>query len=212
MDTFKTMSKKGNSKLGKDTLIFNIGSAGDCPSLKRGFCKLGKNCYAYKAEYRWKPVKPYRDRQAAYWKSTDIGQICMEAENHINRMRKRPAYFRFNESGDFYGQVDVQKMDVLAGHLKEKFGIKTYGYTARKDLDFSGVKHMMVKGSSNDAGNNGTTIVRHGQKIHKQGNKPSWYHLFYKENGKIFAVCPGDCWDCKLCKVQNGLNIVFPLH
>ena len=207
-DTFKTLTKKGNLKLGTDTLIFNMGTAGDCPSLKNGLCKLGKKCYALKAEKLYGDcVVNYRKRQENYWKNTPAAQICSEAEIVISRMRKKPAYFRFNESGDFYDQYDVEKLDIIAGYLKKKFGIETYGYTARKDLDFSAVQNFMVKGSSNDAGNNGKTIARHGQKIANQSNKP-----VYIEAGTVYAVCPGDCRDCKLCKVNNQVNIVFPLH
>lgn len=36
--------KLGNKKIGNDTLIFNMGSAAECPSKSRGFCKLGKKC------------------------------------------------------------------------------------------------------------------------------------------------------------------------
>jgi len=55
-------------------------------------------------------------------------------------------FFRFNESGDFRSQEDVSKMSEIAKQLKDKLGIITYGYTARKDLSFGGV-NFICKGS-----------------------------------------------------------------
>ena len=46
----------GNSKIGNDTMILNMGSAMNCPSKKLGLCKLGSKCYALKAEKLYKPV------------------------------------------------------------------------------------------------------------------------------------------------------------
>jgi hypothetical protein len=36
--------------------------------------------------------------------------------------------------------------------------------------------------------------------------------LGYSEKGVFYRVCPGDCTDCRLCKVAKGINIVFPEH
>lgn len=79
-DTFKTLSKRGNLKIGKDTLIFNMGSAEDCPSLKNGYCKVGHRCYALKDEKIYPDCKPYRDRQATYWLNTQTKQIIEEID------------------------------------------------------------------------------------------------------------------------------------
>ncbi len=45
---------------------------------------------------------------------------------------------RYNESGDFWSQRCVEKLDWIAYTLRKE-GIRTYGYTARYDLDFNGV-------------------------------------------------------------------------
>ena len=57
----------GNKKIGNDTLIFNMGSATDCPSKKLGLCRHCDKCYALKAERQYPQVRPFRDRQADYW-------------------------------------------------------------------------------------------------------------------------------------------------
>jgi hypothetical protein len=112
---------------------------------------------------------------------------------------------RFNESGDFYIQNDVRKLSILAEFLKEEHGIVTYGYSARRDLDFSDV-HFLVKGSSNDSGNNGKTVVIKKDMIKdhlstlSEAERPSW------------IVCPMSCKACDICKEKTGKNVIFPMH
>ena len=74
----KGLVKAGNKKLPKTTAIFNMGSATDCPALKKGMCqafarnpqgKMKLVCYAKKAEVQYYTmVLPYRRRQEKYWK------------------------------------------------------------------------------------------------------------------------------------------------
>jgi len=123
--------------------------------------------------------------------------------NH-KRAFKNIKYLRVSESGDFRSQDDVEKLSVIAHMLKLKFNITTYTYTAREDLDFSNVG-FLVKGSSNDAGNNGKTIVRY--------KKDMTNDYFYNENNKYYHICPAySCSSCTVCKIQNGIDIVFIKH
>lgn len=185
----------GNRKLPKTTMIFNMGSAMECPSRIKGLCSVSGICYALKAERLYPAVLPYRQRQANIWLRSNVEELCEQLADIIDRKRKKPTLFRFNESGDFYGQNCVHKLDIIACFLKEKYGIITYGYTARKDLDFSGVA-FLVKGSANNAGNNGKTIVIDNKKDLKTG----------------FYLCPGSCKTCSMCSKGNGKNIAFPKH
>ena len=62
--------KKGNHKIGKDTLIFNMGPAKTCPSKALGLCQLQdtNKCYAHRAEVQYsKTVLYYRIRQMNLW-------------------------------------------------------------------------------------------------------------------------------------------------
>lgn len=97
-------------------------------------------------------------------------------------------YLRFSESGDFRTQSDVNKMDELA-RLVKKSGLKTYGYTARQDLDFSKVKHMTVNGS--------------GFMVHNQ---------FTATSNPSGTICPLNCRNCNMCKQPQGLNIEVKYH
>lgn len=188
--------KFGNLKLGDDTAIFNITSATDCPAKKLNLCDVVKDgilCYAYKAEKLYKNVMEYRLHQQHYWRSNKPEQIALDIIEKCKRRKKKTKYFRFNESGDFIDQSDINKMSEVAEILKSK-GIVTYGYTARSDLNFSNI-NFLVKGSGWN-GPNGKTII-----IKKQDSVPKGYIL-----------CPGSCKKCNLCKINNPLNIAFRKH
>jgi len=189
----------GNTKLPKDTLIFNMGTAKECPSKLLGLCKIPDKCYALKPETNFcaKHVVPYRERQALAWtkaQSFDFINFFIELFRN-KKIRKQVKYFRFNESGDFYCQKCVGKLSTIAQFLKQQYGIITYGYTSRSDLRFDHVR-FLVKGSGHNKGNNGMCKV-----IGKKEETP-----------KGFVRCPGSCKTCKLCKVPSKINIAFPIH
>jgi len=196
---------RGNLKLGNDTLILNMGSAENCPSKALGFCKVPGRCYAAKAERLYKNVLPYRTRQYNYWRNTNENSIAVDFDRLLKRITVPIKYLRFNESGDFYSQEDVQKLSNLSRYLKEFHNIITYGYTARQDLNFENI-HFLVKGSSHDSGNNGKTIVLKKYVIKDQLSTLS------ESEQKTWVVCPMSCKSCNICKKKNGKNIIFPLH
>lgn len=195
---------RGNRKLPANTLIINMGPAETCPAKKLNFCKIGKHCYAAKAEKIYKHPLDYRRRQYNYWKKTSAEQIIKDFGKLLSRIRVEIKYLRFNESGDFFGKRDVHKLDVVAKFLKTK-NIITYGHTARKDLNFDKV-NFLVKGSGHDCGNNGKTIVMKKSKIDNHLRKLS------KKEKKYWLECPMSCKICDICKKKKRMNIIFPLH
>ena len=195
MENIKDLVKFGNAKLPKTTMIFNMGTSKDCPSRKKGLCSCAALCYARKPERIYPSVLPYRERQAKYWQNTMVDTICWELSEVIRKKRIKPTHFRFNESGDFYSQECIEKMSFIAEYLLQEYDIVTYGYTARKDLDFSNAS-FIVKGSNNNAGNHGKTVV-----IKDKGKLPKDFHL-----------CPGDCKACSLCSAEKVYNIAFIQH
>ncbi len=192
------MYKYGNLKMGEDTLVVNMSGAFDCSSLAKGMCSVvnsGVKCYAMKAEERFPNAVPqFRKRQEIYWKVTPAKTILNDILKAIYRRKSKVKYFRYNESGDFHTQWCVKKLDKIAKVLKE-LGITTYGYSARRDLDFSNVS-FLVKGSDHEGGNNGKSIV-----IGKKEEVPKGY-----------KVCPGDCRTCNYCKVSKTINVAFRKH
>ena len=193
--------KTGNSKLGTDTLIFNMGTAKDCPSKALGLCAVCDDCYALAPEKQYPSVIPYRERQEDYWKACTAPEFITALDKVLHKnfdgkpLHRSINHFRFNEAGDFWSQACVAKLHVIAHHLMKAYQITTYGYTARADLDFSRVI-FLVKGSDNDAGNNGRTrVINHRS-----------------ERAKGEVVCPGSCKNCDFCKTDDAYNVAFILH
>ena len=185
----------GNHKIGKNTLIINMTSATDCPSKKLGLCQLGSDCakcYALKAERQYPAVLPYRRAQERIWDLLSAWQIADQIVQIAQRKRKHHIkHLRFSEAGDFRSQADVDKMSDVAENLKP-FGIRVYGYTARRDLDFSKVSdNLTVNGSAFMVHNKFTAV---------------------KGIDSAKPVCAGNCRSCNLCKVPRGIEIQVEYH
>lgn len=220
---------RGNSKLGNDTLIFNMGSGTNCPSRKLGHCKLGNKCYALKAERLYPQCLPSRDRQEAYWLGNsiiriieDFGRLLTTKKTRVDgklvKLESAIKWLRFNEAGDFHSQECVEKLDQLSVYLELVHGIRTYGYSARKDLDFSDV-NFAVKSSGHFNGNNGRTIAKPKAELLADSMIKAGYEQGHpvavsiqEDNYKMYTICPMDCKKCDACKTADGVNIVFPLH
>jgi len=184
----------GNMKIPKTTAIFNMGTAKECPSLKLGLCKLGKKCYALKPEKRFpKTVPAARKLQEKQWKSTDAVTFVADllAQNGRKRTNKIDS-LRFNEAGDFWSQECVDKANQVAELLKPH-GIKTYVYTARRDLDYSNITDLVVNASGWELANGNTfTAVK-----------------AYSGNG---IQCDCDCKKCNTCATNHGKLIEVLMH
>lgn len=198
MSSGSKLFKFGNHKIGDDTVIFNMGTALTCPSKELGLCQVtnkGYKCYARKSEIQYKePVLDYRERQKHFWQHATSDDFLREITRELNKRRKGTKYFRFNESGDFFIQSDINKLSTIARELKI-LGITTFGFSARSDLDFSNVE-FLIKGSGHNKCPNGRTEV-----IERISELPEGY-----------TICPGDCRECSYCKENNTINIGFLKH
>ena len=189
---------EGNTKLPSSTAIFNMGTARECPSKKLGFCQaIGKDgkhcCYALKAEIQYPAVLPYRKKQENFWKRISAEKFVMDFLL-INAMKVKPfTALRVNESGDFWSQGCVDKLDKIAGMLG-KFGVTVYCYTSRQDLDFSKVKHIIISGSNFQK----SGISNIFKMICKGDEKPTGY-----------GECVGDCRKCKRCMVRGMKTVIL---
>lgn len=188
----------GNTKLPKTTAIFNMSSASNCPSRKRGLCKAivnGKNrCYAFKAERFYPTCKPYRDKQELFWKSSTDKSFVQYFLALNTLSNNKFDTLRFNEAGDFHTQKCVDKAEKIATSLKQN-NIKTYTYTSRSDLNFSNIKNLIILGS----GFTKDGISGIFKMIQKSESIPEGFQL-----------CPMNCKICKRC--LNGQNTVVRQH
>ena len=202
----KSLSKhisKGNKKLPQTTWIFNLSSATDCESKKRGLCQLCNvaKCYAMTAERIYKAVLPYRRRQQQIWKDTKVSDFCNTVIDMKSRSKVKCTSFRFNEAGDFTCQQDILKAEYVARVLYRN-GIKTYCYTARSDLDFSQCKYLIVNGSGFQPNTSNSNM------FYVKG-QDTWQN---KLTGKNVRSCDCDCSVCDLCQVGNQYTIGVNLH
>jgi len=190
-------------KVGKDTFIFNITSATECPSRPLGLCQIPDKCYAMKAERMYKQNLPYKIRQTKYWDENTPGKIALDFDQkigHLNAYRKKRGgelikYVRIGESGDFRNQEDLDKAFKFAMYLsKLQSDVIIYGFTARSDLDFSKrPENYVINGS--------------GFMIDNSFNVAPKSELDKYEN-----VCAGNCRNCDLCKHKLGLDIYVGIH
>jgi hypothetical protein len=114
----------------------------------------------------------------------------------INCLKLNPFnLLRFNESGDFGSQEEVDKAEKIARILK-KYGIVCYCYTSRDDLDYHKVEALKISGS----GFKREGIVNVFKII---ANK--------KERPRGFVVCPMDCHKCNRCS-KSRMNTCVVKH
>lgn len=176
----------GNRKVPKSTLIMNITSARDCIAMKLGICKIpDKKCYALKAERLYPAVLTFRREQEAIWDILTADQIAMEINMivHLEGLRA----VRFQESGDFRCQSDVDKMC----EISNKIDVPCYTYTSRYDLNYDIPRKIVINGSGFMVDNEFTAI---------------------KEPPENSTVCPMSCKACDLCMHPQKLLIYCKYH
>lgn len=178
----------GNLKLPRTTAIFNMGSAHSCPSKKLGLCQAwvkGKCvCYAMKSETSYHPnTQPYRNEQMKYWLNSTVEKFVYDFLILNYHKRNKFTALRFNESGDFWDQECIDKADKIAYALNA-YGIRSYGYTARRDLNFSNLQKLIV----------------HGSGFYKEGLSGEFKMIDMHAKAPVgYVMCKGDCRICHMC-------------
>lgn len=190
---------KGNKKIGKDTIIFNITPAYLCPSDKLGLCNLSKKCYAKKAEKQYHHVVPqHRKKQMHAWDTESVTKIYKDICKKVKNARiHKINYIRFSEAGDFKSQSDIEKLKLICEMLLENECTKhliVYGYTNRSDLVFKDLPNNLII--------NGTNFMISNEFIPVERNTIDKYK----------NICVGDCRICNKCKKANKRKIYVAIH
>lgn len=193
--TLKDLLSAGNLKIPKTTAIFNMSSATDCPSKALGLCaaqNAGAKCYAKKSEVASRPhVLPHRRKQEYYWRHITADKFALDFLS-FNAMKPEPfTALRFNEAGDFHGQTCVDKAETIARILKD-FGVVTYCYTSRSDLDYSKVRHLIINGSG----------------FMKEGISGEFKIIIDKTIPEGYKLCPMNCRACSRCQKRGSKTVV----
>jgi hypothetical protein len=206
----------GNRKIGKDTLIFNMGSATNCPSKQLGICNI--NCYAMKSERLYPHTLPFRTAQEIYWLENDSFTIAESIQTVFNKnFRTTLKYVRVNESGDFHSRKCITKLIQIALLLPK---IKFYTYTHRKDLITSTThkrlpKNLVINTSNFKRKNLNQFFALENVKLPRKRNVDNNYLLVrdeVKAQKNIDFACVGDCGKCSHCKTNHGKTIGVPYH
>jgi len=158
-----------------------------------GLCQAGKKCYAKKAEIQYPAVLPYRRRQAEITSTVSPDDFVSAFNGAVARARNKPTAFRFNESGDFKNQAQLDWFASVCSALP----VPCYGYTARTDLDLSQLLKVARVNVSNDIGG----------WIRKGANR---FKLVKETTSKL--SCPGSCKKCSMCQKLKGKTIQIQLH
>lgn len=187
----------GNTKLGDNIAIFNIGAANDCVNLGTERCQVtADTCYAKKAEDQYgSTVLPYRRRQEFLWDCMPPELFAEAFFCLVARKRKKVDTLRFNESGDFRVPGDVVRANRVA-EILENFGITVYTYTASSFLDWSEAEHITVNASNPDV----NAADQNYKVVESEADVP--------ENG---FICPGECGPCRACMHPGGEGDIYEI-
>jgi hypothetical protein len=193
----KMVISKGNRKMNKGFLIWNLPAIKTCPG-STAICR--KECYARKAERQYPDVLPSRNRNLTASKTARFSDDMVA---HIGKLitgyKSFKGFFRIHESGDFYSQVYLNSWKFIAASFP---AVKFLAFTKSFNLDFSDCpKNLQIVFS-----------VMPDSCIPPKG-KPIAYA------GPVVAMkkaieCPGLCDTCGLCWNLSTLktNVHFNLH
>lgn len=182
-----------NIKLPKTTAIFNFTSATNCPA--KNMCKILDKCYAMKSERIRPHVLLHRNNQSIFWDSVTAEEFAEQFIEMNRRKRIKVKLLRFSESGDFRNQSDVDKAEKIASLLKRE-NITTYTYTARIDLNFENISHLIINGSS----------------FWKKGIRNTFIPVKEFTNLPERKQCRMNCRICNICITGKKLDIEVKIH
>lgn len=211
----------GNNKVAKNTGIFNMNSATDCPNADSdpdnptdtGVCQVPwSDCYAHVSENTYPNALSKRRLQEHLWDSVDA-TIFADALVRVKE-RKRSAfdYLRVSESGDFRNDNDIIKWDVIAERLAGE--IDVYTYSASHKLDWSHADTLVVNQSNNlaDYGDRLFSAVEKASDIPKDAIFCPFEAA--KKNGVETAKRPkcGDCTACIEPNSEQSRDVYITIH
>lgn len=196
----------GNKKLPRNTMIFNLTTAMNCPSK---LCKFFDTCYAKAGDN--KNINPALSglRNQFMLKYITIKELLKLIEMYIEYAPMRIKRIRLSESGDFSTQQQVDVAKKLAAHLKKKYNIDTVVYTAQP-FDFSGNELIVNASNEKVIGADRYFYARDLKAFNEMGiDMTEDLKIKYMEDGQPYYMCPCECRKCNFCyrtRQENGEN------
>lgn len=146
----------GNNKVAKNTGIFNMNSATDCPNAdtsesnqsETGVCQVPWSaCYAHKSENVYKDALKKRRLQEYLWDCVNP-EIFAEALLNVKSRKRSPfKHLRVSESGDFRHNGDIRAWDKIAEIVGDEINVYTYS-ASHKLSAWDTVEHFTVNQSN----------------------------------------------------------------
>lgn len=183
----------GNKKLPRNTMIFNLTTAMNCPSK---LCKFFDKCYAKAGDN--KNINPALSglRNQFMLKYITIKELLKLIEMYIEYAPMRIKRIRLSESGDFSTQQQVDVAKKLAAHLKKKYNIDTVVYTAQP-FDFSGNELIVNASNEKVIGADRYFYARDLKTFNEMGiDMTEDLKIKYMEDGQPYYMCPCECRKC----------------
>lgn len=196
----------GNKKLPRNTMIFNLTTAMNCPSK---LCKFFDTCYAKAGDN--KNINPALSglRNQFMLKHITIKEFLKLIEMYIEYAPMRIKRIRLSESGDFSTQQQVDVAKKLAAHLKKKYNIDTVVYTAQP-FDFSGNELIVNASNEKVIGADRYFYARDLKTFNEMGiDMTEDLKIKYMGDGQPYYMCPCECRKCNFCyrtRQENGEN------
>jgi len=226
----------GNAKIGGDTVLLNMSTAGNCMSAILGTCKLGPNgqCYALRFEKQWKDALAKNIRHEEQWACLTARGIAL-AIKQISDVMPSIKYIRINEAGEIrnlpsdpniLAKVSDEKKAQLAdvddvtklqqvGEELTKMGssLILYTYTHRSDLKIGDLgPNICINGSGYMIDNNFVPLeLDEFNKVMDMIETKSLKD-FNGEPVTHGVHCMGDCRKCSYCKRKEKKHIFLPIH
>jgi hypothetical protein len=226
----------GNVKIGGDTVLLNMSTAGSCMSAIIGTCSLAADgkCYARRFEVQWKGSEEKNKRHEKQWACLSPLAIAKGLDNICKKMTKIK-YIRVNEAGEFRNLPtdpnllakvsdekkaelstvdDVAKLRSVAKYLKELGNpLMLYTYTHRSDLSIGDLgDNVCINGSGWMIDNAFIPLELNDfiEVVEKTNRKE--LTEFNGEPVTKGVHCLGDCRKCNFCKTKTKKHIFLPIH
>jgi hypothetical protein len=199
----------GNTKINKQTAIFNMASAHDCVNRESENCQVPwEDCYAGKAERTYgKDTLPYRRRQEYIWDCMNPELFAKAFQSLNSRKRNTFTSLRINESGDFRTNGDIVRLNQVAKILD----VDVYTYSASNYLNWDLATDFTINASNDleEYGDRRFMAVPEGAEL---PDDTVWCPYSLQQNNGVPEEDRHKCGDCKLCINEDGPNVAVELH
>lgn len=192
--------KYGNTKLGKDVLVFNLPRILTCKASP--WCE--RFCYMDKAEKMYKNVRVSNDYCYVASRGDNFADIVIA---EIKRKRKPIKYVRIHADGDFYSVEYIDKWITIAKTFPQ---IKFLAFTRRDDfkkaiLRLNSLKNVIVYESLDPS-------KRHRDMPELLSARVIGKYEETPELTKTQFVCSRSCPECRFTCWKGKLEILFQEH